>query len=428
MKTKMMFFALVLLTVNVNAQTLKITEPGTYEGDGTVWEEIRIEASPVELLNQNVDGVGGRTQYGINFAVPGLDDVKIFNCRVTGARYGIGGDTSASNVKLHFNEIDRNQIGVMVRGRNWELLENDITRPWDWGPPMGDADYVRVAGSGITFKRNRLWGANVVQLERIRRGGVATGMHVDGFQFSALFGPGRNITWEDNIVMDFHQGILGQNNGDNPDLLSDWVLSGNVFARGRGQGIGLEQVKNVTFKNNAVVDTVTHGLISRFDSSVIGFNGNVFVGMKAGAWFSNGGMIEGGRTNGYFNVNRNRLLSSVEADVRPFMVGDNSISVIEGSAVWSSRLGPAWLYTSQGVPMPSDELPLPPVITPTPTPKPTPTPTPGPALPATGVLAAMEAMSLQNADTLKRIREAEAASQLQQDVLDKAIDELRKAL
>ncbi|MFP4016787.1 MAG: DUF1565 domain-containing protein [Halanaerobiales bacterium] len=201
---------------------------------------------------------------------------NVFDLFDTGGGSGVYGVTSRhldylEGIVVKDNYMYGGQYGIITGqdARNWVMENNIIERIVKHGD--GDADYIRIFGSGHIIRGNVLFGT---------RDSEKGSAHTDGFQ---TFGVGaRDILIEDNIISSCDQGIMAEasdgysndnwtirNNifsgtyADNQpggswgiDVkrntpASGWIIVNNIFANNRYHGIALrENTTNMTVKNN----------------------------------------------------------------------------------------------------------------------------------------------------------------------------------
>ncbi|MFP4016788.1 MAG: right-handed parallel beta-helix repeat-containing protein [Halanaerobiales bacterium] len=211
--------------------------------------------APVEIIDNVFDFSTSKSGVAIagsnNINVENLENVVIKNNYVYGAQYGIitGG-----------------------KARNWLVENNIIERIIKHGD--GDADFIRVFGSGHIFRGNILFGT------RSEEKGSA---HTDGFQTFA--GGARNILIESNIISGFDQGIMVSTTDG--AINENWTVRNNIFSGtyadgepGGSFGIAIHQnsgtARGWTIVNNIFANNRYHGVALRENSSYMTVKNNLF--------------------------------------------------------------------------------------------------------------------------------------------------------
>lgn len=155
--------------------------------------------APVEIINNKFDLIehGGVAIGGSNHVNATQEKVVIKGNFIEGASYGIN-------------------TGQSDNSKDW-LIENNIIKRIIYRG-SGDADYVRVFGSGHVFKGNIFYGTS---------GKEKGAAHTDGFQ--TYTNGARNIQIVDNIISGFDQGIMASTSIEGA-VNENWVIKNNVFS------------------------------------------------------------------------------------------------------------------------------------------------------------------------------------------------------
>jgi parallel beta-helix repeat protein len=189
------------------------------------------------------------------------NNVEIINNHFYDLRYypAIRAGSGCISIFIKDNLIERCNMGIWCGGSNW-LVEGNTIRRLIRGDAGDDADYVRVFGEDHRFIGNRFYGTDFSEIGQ---------SHVDGFQSFSIGGESqyaRNILIENNIVMDFHQGIMLRDTTCEgveeavSKTHTNWTVINNVFARGRSYGVKITRVDGVRFINNTLYDMTLYGI------------------------------------------------------------------------------------------------------------------------------------------------------------------------
>jgi hypothetical protein len=110
----------------------------------------------------------------------------------------------------------------------------------------------------------------------------------------------RDILFEANTCMDFHQGLMASNvEGTDTRRLT---FRNNVFARGHAWGLCVHDVDEIVVENNTFYDIAHHGAGFRDDSVGNVVRNNIFMNVSSSYWASDGGEVAGDH-NIIFNSN-----------------------------------------------------------------------------------------------------------------------------
>ena len=178
------------------------------------------------------------------------------------------------------NRIYHVQMGIGVTGFNWRVEGNEVERLYNYGG--GDCDYSRFFGEGHVISGNYFHGTNFDEI------GDA---HVDCFQTFDNNGEYiRDITIENNICSDFHQGVMGEASYHRNS--SGLLLQNNIFMHGGAWGLCLYQIRDITVVHNVFSDIRYHG-IGMSDGSNGTVTNNIFYNAGSNYWAGDGGSLVG---------------------------------------------------------------------------------------------------------------------------------------
>lgn len=264
------------------------------------------------------------------------ENIVIENINVQGFQIGIQ-SMGATNLIVRNCDVSKCQMGLSINAYG-ALIENCNVHELVYRG-MGDSDYIRFAGEDITFRGNRLWGADVAALSR-------RGSHVDGWQVFTQDGtPRRNIIFEDNIVMDFHQAIIAQDRNPAPsELVGNWIIRNNIFAHGHSWSLLFENTNGVAIENNLFYDINPKGMGVRFGSRITSLKNNIMVNMKSGVWVDKRSTLRNATGNIYRNVSRERPGSALGiGDPQIIESPRGTFRLAPGSPLHGTSYGPAML-------------------------------------------------------------------------------------
>lgn len=210
--------------------------------------------APVEILDNIFDffSTGGTAVSGSTYNTANPNDVIIRNNYIYGAGFGITTGDKARNWLVENNIIER----IIKRGKG------------------GDADYIRVHGSGHIFRGNVLFGTRYAEKKDA---------HTDGFQ--TFTGGARDILIENNIISSFDQGIMASTSDGSVN--ENWTIRNNIFSgaypdSGRGGAWGIcihansGTAKNWVIVNNVFANNVYHGVALGPQTSEMTVKNNIF--------------------------------------------------------------------------------------------------------------------------------------------------------
>ena len=157
------------------------------------------------------------------------------------------------------NHLFRCGVGISIYGDDWLVEGNDVeSLVRDPGLNV-DSDYSRAFGSNITFRGNHFHGTQAADIGS---------SHVDGFQ--AFDNNGwylHNFTFEENIITDFHEGIILES-GYGSGNISDVMIRNNIFDGGNLTGAyGVYAkwgVTNLLIAHNIFANMDIHAIFLRF--------------------------------------------------------------------------------------------------------------------------------------------------------------------
>jgi len=264
------------------------------------------------------------------------ENIIIENIDVQGFQIGIW-SMGTTNLTIRDCDVSKCQMGISIHAFGG-LVENcNVHELVHRG--MGDSDYMRFAGENITFRGNRLWGADVAALS-------ALGSHVDGWQvFTHDKIPRRNIIFEDNIVMDFHQAIIAQDRNPAPsELVGDWIIRNNIFAHGHSWSLLFENTNGVQIENNLFYDINPKGMGVRFGSRITSLKYNIMMDMKSGIWVDGRSTVRDASNNIDSNVSRERRGSELTLGDPQIVEGPRgTFRLAPGSPLQNTDHGPTML-------------------------------------------------------------------------------------
>jgi hypothetical protein len=189
------------------------------------------------------------------------------------------------------NTIYHVQMGITIQGTDWLVEENEVRR-LVMHSDGGDCDYSRFFGENHVIRRNLFHGTDFDEI------GSA---HVDCFQTFTNNGEhARDILFEANTCMDFHQGLMASN-VEATDT-GRFIFRNNVFARGHAWGLCVHEVDEVQVENNTFYDIAYHGAGFRDNSIGNVIRNNIFMNVSSSYWASDGGEVTGDH-NIIFNAN-----------------------------------------------------------------------------------------------------------------------------
>ena len=206
-----------------------------------------------------VAGLGGITISGNNAVVThnyihDLAYAGIFNYN----------SLKASKATVAYNRIVHCQGGIMIRGSNWLVENNEIDHVFPYCENW-DTDYVRVFGQNHVIRGNYLHGSLLSDLIPDPNDAGNYIQHMDCFQSWAEDRPElysmENVLIEGNICLDSSQGVYV--NGRNyQSYFHDITIRNNVFARfvdrdlpRVGAAISTLETPNSTIVNNTIALT-----------------------------------------------------------------------------------------------------------------------------------------------------------------------------
>ncbi len=157
------------------------------------------------------------------------------------------------------NHMFRCGVGLTIYGDDWLVEDNDVERLVRDGVLGIDTDYSRAFGDNITFRGNHFHGTLPAEIGS---------SHVDGFQsFDNNGWYLRNFTFENNIITDFHQGIILES-GYGSGNISDVMIRNNIFDGGNLTGAyGVYAkwgVTNLLIAHNIFANMDIHAVFLRF--------------------------------------------------------------------------------------------------------------------------------------------------------------------
>lgn len=157
------------------------------------------------------------------------------------------------------NHMFRCGVGLTIYGDDWLVEGNDVERLVRDGVLGIDTDYSRAFGDNITFRGNHFHGTLLAEIGS---------SHVDGFQsFDNNGWHLRNFTFENNIITDFHQGIILES-GNGVGNISDVTIRNNIFDGGNLTGaFGISakwRLTNLLVVHNLFANMDIHGVFFRF--------------------------------------------------------------------------------------------------------------------------------------------------------------------
>ncbi len=179
------------------------------------------------------------------------------------------------------NRIYRCQSGICINGVDWVIENNEVER-LIWGG-SGDADYSRLFGENIVFRKNHFHGSREDEI------GDA---HVDCWQTFTNNGEYlRKALIEANICEQCHQGLMASN-VDSTDC-RDIVFRNNIFNDCWAWGLCIYDISNFTIENNTFVNIKYHAAGFNGNSTGNIVRNNIFYNAGSGYWAQDGGEVTG---------------------------------------------------------------------------------------------------------------------------------------
>lgn len=189
-----------------------------------------------------------------------------------------------NNIYVANNKIYRVNQGIIARGNDWLVENNDIERLVG---TFYDADYTRFFGENITFRNNYFHGTTWQEICPAGLTSFDSSLcsHTDGFQTFAV-NPGeyfKNVIIEGNIIRGdwYSQGIMLEGKAGTADNL---IVRNNIFADAASWGIAAHGIANLQVLNNNFVNMLIHGVGFRAAS-----DGTPTTGVVQNNIFYNGG-------------------------------------------------------------------------------------------------------------------------------------------
>ncbi len=179
------------------------------------------------------------------------------------------------------NRMYRCQFGITINGVDWVIERNEVERLVFSG--SGDADYSRLFGENIIFRKNHFHGSRVDEI------GAA---HVDCWQTFTNNGEYlRNVIIEANICEQCHQGLMASN-VDTTDC-HDIIFRNNIFHDCWAWGLCIYDISNFTVENNSFVNIKYHAAGFNGNSKGNIVRNNIFYNANSGYWAKDGGEVTG---------------------------------------------------------------------------------------------------------------------------------------
>jgi hypothetical protein len=178
------------------------------------------------------------------------------------------------NAYIVKNHIYRSQMGIIARGDNWIVEDNEVRRLVWWA--KGDSDYARFFGDGIVFRGNVFHGTFKSEI------GAA---HVDCWQtFNQNGEYATNTTIESNICRDASQGMMLETVEARGATVYNVLVRNNVFADLWSWGIATKnEIGTLRVLNNVFANIRYHGVGCDVASSCEVRN-NVFYNAGSNYW------------------------------------------------------------------------------------------------------------------------------------------------
>ena len=245
-------------------------------------------------------GYGGR---GIEFRVDHgkAIDNYVYDCPFT----GIGSQAGArDDIEIRDNHIYKCSSGIYGFGTHWLIQNNDIERLYWWPDKCDvDSDYMYLYLGYSVIKGNYLHDTIQAEIDYTAYcTGDGTpyalchdvgecvvagtcGAHVDcAAAFTTAVDAQKNL-YDDNIFMDFHQGIMTNYDTGN----HHWIVRNNVFAHELGGisgiAVDIKGLNNIYVYNNTIYDLKTYGVWAQVDTATPNYimvKNNIFDLMDAG--------------------------------------------------------------------------------------------------------------------------------------------------
>ncbi|HUT57707.1 MAG TPA: right-handed parallel beta-helix repeat-containing protein [Phycisphaerae bacterium] len=185
---------------------------------------------------------------------------------------------TATGTYVAYNRAWTPSAGFGASGANWVVVGNEVERMIH---TTVECDYGRFFGRGHVFRRNYFHGTAQAEVAK---------SHVDGFQTWHLKGRGEkshDMTFEDNVVYNFHQGIIARATEEG-DWLGRFTIRRNIFVHGllpneKGAAVGLifQNVPGIVVEHNLIGDVQWFGFSPSGTTSGHLRNNIVY---KCGAW------------------------------------------------------------------------------------------------------------------------------------------------
>jgi len=243
-------------------------------------------ANYLRIEGFNITYSGGGSGVNINSNYVEVVDNYFYDVKYNGvAGSGVG---KSDNIYIANNKMYHCNKGIVASGKNWTVENNEVERLFDYG---NDCDYSRFFGENIIFRKNYFHGTLQSEIGS---------SHVDGFQTYAV-NPGeyaKNITMENNIIVDFHQGLMaaGKNNSH-----SNITFNRNIFIikgwSSGAWGICAEGIKNISVVNNVFCGPLIHGVGFRVLSGITTtgvIKNNIFYNAGSNYWAEAGCTMDSG--------------------------------------------------------------------------------------------------------------------------------------
>jgi hypothetical protein len=196
-----------------NGDTIRVL-PGTY-GGFSVSKSVYVRGQPGAILSSGVE-------------------IDANDCAVEGFRIRNAGFTASgplNNVKILRNHTGPSDYHCWIVGDNWLVEGNEFERVVYSG--SGDADYMRIFGTGHVVRRNFFHGTKIPG-DLVKNDNYS---HTDGIQFYANNGDIlRDCVIEQNWFTHFFQGLFLSDEQDRDSIqnvtVRDNVFWGTEFERG----------------------------------------------------------------------------------------------------------------------------------------------------------------------------------------------------